>query len=66
MMHHDILSKEEFFGIFYAGAFSDYPSDVHTTASEDDISSEYSSHSDNVSGQQKDRKKKKKTNKLCD
>lgn len=22
MMHHDILSKEEFFGIFYAGAFS--------------------------------------------
>ena len=21
-MHHDILSKEEFFGIFYAGAFS--------------------------------------------
>ena len=52
------MSKEEFFGIFYAGAFSDYPSDVHTIASEDDISSEYSSHSDNVSGQQKDKKKK--------
>ena len=48
MMHHDILSKEEFFGIFYAGAFSDYPSDVHTIASEDDISSEYISDSDNV------------------
>lgn len=61
MMHHDILSKEEFFGIFYAGAFSDYPSDVHTTASED-ISSEYSSHSDSVSGQQEDRKKNKNKN----
>lgn len=36
-------------------------SDVHTTASED-ISSEYSSHSDSVSGQQEDRKKNKNKN----
>ena len=34
-----ILNEEEFFRIFNAGAFSDCPSNVHTPASEDDISS---------------------------
>ena len=48
MMHREILSEEEFFGEFYADTFSDCPSDIYTSVSEDDSSSEYSSDSDNV------------------
>ena len=38
------MSEEE----FYADAFSDCLSDIYTSVSEDDSSSEYSSDSDNV------------------
>ena len=48
MMHNKILNKEEFFGDFYADTFSDCPSNIYTSVSEDDNSSEYSSDSDNV------------------
>ena len=48
MMHHEILSEEEFFSVLYADTFSDCPSDIHTSVSEDDSFSEYSSDSDDV------------------
>ena len=47
-MHHEILSEEEFFSVLYADTFSDCPSDIHTSVSEDDSFSEYSSDSDDV------------------
>ncbi|MXQ94467.1 hypothetical protein E5288_WYG009287 [Bos mutus] len=47
MTHHEILSKE-LFNEFYASTFSDYPSDMYTSVSEDDGFSEFSSDSDNV------------------
>ena len=46
MMHHDILSKEEFFGEIYTGTFSDFPSDIYTSVLEDGSFSEYSSDSE--------------------
>ena len=48
MIHHEILSEEEFFGEFYVETCSDCLSNVYTSVSEDDSSSEYSSDSDNV------------------
>ena len=48
MTHQKILSEEEFFSEFYAYTFSDCLSDIYTSVSEDDSSSEYSSDSDNV------------------
>ena len=48
MTHHEILSEEVVFGEFYADTFSDCPSDIYTSVSEDDSSSEYSSDSDDV------------------
>ena len=48
MMHHEILSEEEFFREFYADIFSDCLSDIYTSVSENDSSSEYSSDSDDV------------------
>ena len=48
MTHSKPLSEEEIFGEFYADTFSDCPSDIYTSVSEDDSSSEYSSDSDNV------------------
>lgn len=47
MMDHEILNKE-FFGDFYADTFSDCPSNINTSISEDDSYSEYSSDSDNM------------------
>ena len=44
MTHCKILSEKEFFSNFYA----DCPSDIYTSVSEDDSSSEYSSDSDDV------------------
>ena len=41
--------SEEHFGEFYADTFSDYLSDIYTSVSEDDSSSELSSDSDDVS-----------------
>ena len=40
--------KKIFFGEFYADTFSDCPSDIYTSLSEDDSSSEYSSDSGDV------------------
>ena len=48
MMHHDILSIEEFFSEFYADTFSDCLSNIYTSVSEHGSSSEYSSDSDSV------------------
>ena len=48
-MHHNSLSEEEFFSEYYADAFSNSPSDICTSVSEDDSSSECSSDSDSVS-----------------
>ena len=48
MMHHEIMSKEKFFGEFYADIFSDWTSYPCPRGLEDDSSSEYSSDSDNV------------------
>ena len=48
MIHHEILSEEEFFGEFYVETCSDCLSNVYTSVSEDDSSSEYSSNSYNV------------------
>ncbi|MXQ87451.1 hypothetical protein E5288_WYG000115 [Bos mutus] len=48
MMHHDILSIEEFFSEFYADTFSDCPSKIYISVSEHGSSSEYSSDSDSV------------------
>ena len=56
MTHHEILS-EEFFGEFYADTFSDCPSDIYTSVSEDDSSSEYSFDSDDVNIRSKKRQK---------
>ena len=57
MMHHEILSEEEFFSEFYEDIFSDCLSDIYTSVSEDDSSSEYSSDSDDVEYQtNKDKK----------
>ena len=47
MIHCKILN-EEFFGEFYEDTFSDYLSNIYTSVSEDDSSSEYCSVSDNV------------------
>ena len=47
MTHHEILSKE-LFSEFYASTFSDNPSDMYTSVSEDDSSSEYSVDSNDV------------------
>ena len=56
MMDHKILNKE-FFGDFYADTFSDCPSNINTSISEDDSSSEYNSDSDDVNiGQTKSQK----------
>ena len=48
MMHHDILSVEEFFSEFCADTFSDFLSNIYTSVSEDGSSSEYSYDSDSV------------------
>ena len=59
MTHCKILSEEKFFGEFYADTVSDCPSDIYTSVSEDDSSSEYSSDSDDVNwilDQEKDEK----------
>ena len=48
MIHHEIFSEEEFFNEFYADTFSDCPSDIYTSVSEDNSSSKYSSDSDDV------------------
>ena len=48
MMHHEILSEEEFFREFYADIFSGCLSDIYISVSENDSSSEYSSDSDDV------------------
>ena len=48
MMHGEILREEEFFGEFYADTFSDCPSNINTSISEDDSSSEYTYDSGDV------------------
>ena len=48
MTHREVLN-EEFFSEFYADTFSNCPSDIYTSVSEDGSSSEYSSDSDDVS-----------------
>ena len=48
MMHHEILSEEEFFSEFYADTFCDSLSNMCTSIPEYDSSSEYSSESDDV------------------
>ena len=45
MMQCEILSEEEFFSELCTNTFSDYPSDMYTSVSEDDSSSGYSSDS---------------------
>ena len=40
-MHHEIMSKEKFFGEFYAAIFSDCPSNIYTSVSKDDSCSLY-------------------------
>ena len=52
MMHHEIMS-EEFFGEFYANTVSDCLSNIYTSVSEDDSSSEYRSDSMWILAQQK-------------
>ena len=47
MTHHEILS-EELYSEIYADTFSDGPSDMYTSVSEDDSSSEYSVDSNDV------------------
>ena len=47
-MHCVILSEKELFNELNADTFSDSPSNIYTSVSEDDNSSEYSSDSDNV------------------
>ena len=44
MMHPEILSEE----VFHDFILSDCPSDIYTSISEDDTSSEHSSNSDDV------------------
>ena len=51
------MSKEEFFGEFYTGTFSDFPSDIYTSVLEDDSSSKYSSDSNNENIRKKIRQK---------
>ena len=48
MPHQEILTEEKLFGEFYADTFPDCPSNIYTSVSEDDRSSECSSNSDNV------------------
>ena len=55
MIHCKILN-EEFFGEFYEDTFSDYLSNIYTSVSEDDRSSEYCSVSDNVNIRPKKKK----------
>ena len=57
MTHREILSEVEYFGEFYADAFSDCPSDIYTSVSEDDSSSEYSFDSDDVNSRPTKRQK---------
>ena len=47
MMHGEIL-REKIFSEFYAATFSDCPSNMCTSVSDDDHSSECSSDSDDV------------------
>ena len=42
------MTEEEFFGEFYTDTLSDCPCYIHSSFSEDDSSSEYSSDSDNM------------------
>ena len=49
--------KKNFFGEFHADTFSDCPSDIYTSVSEDDSSSEYSSDSDDVNSRPTKRQK---------
>ena len=44
-MHHNSLREEEFFSELCTNTWSDYPSDMHTSVSEADSSSGYSSDS---------------------
>lgn len=46
--HGEILHKDEFFSEFYGNTFSDCLSNVHTSVSEDDSSSEHSSDPDDM------------------
>ena len=48
MTHGEILCKDEFSSEFYGNTFSDRLSNVHTSVSEYDSSSEHSSDSDNT------------------
>ena len=48
-MHHNSLSEEEFSSEYHADSFSDCPSHIRTSVSEDDSSAECSSDSDSVS-----------------
>ena len=56
MTHCEILS-EELYSRFYADAFSDCPSYMYTSVSEDDSSSEYSVDSNHVNIRQTKRQK---------
>ena len=51
------MTEEEFFGEFYTGTFSDYPSDMYTSVLEDDSSSKYTSDSNNANIRTKIRQK---------
>jgi len=48
MMHHEILSEEEFFSEYYADTSFDHLRDIYTSVSEGDSSSKYSSDSANM------------------
>ena len=58
MTHGEILCKDEFLSEFYGNTFSDRLSNVHTSVSEYDSSSEHSSDSDNVNVDQEEDDKK--------
>ena len=58
MMHHEILSEEEFFSEFYDDIFSDCLRDIYTSVLEDDSSSEYCSDSDDANIRSKKKTKK--------
>ena len=45
MMQREVLSEEEFFSELCTNTLSDYPTDMHTSVSEADSSSGYSSDS---------------------
>ena len=57
MTHGEILCKDEFSSEFYGNTFSDRLSNVHTSVSEYDSSSENSSDSDNTNVDQQEDKK---------